>query len=156
MADQAFEPCPEQEPCKILPLGDSITIGWGSADYGSYRVELFRLARADGHDITFTGTKMDGPNMVDGVPFPRSHEGVASETITQISGRVDAALNQETPHIVLVHAGTNDMSRMTQGPELLLADLVDQLIEDLPDALIVVANLAPFPQYSGNVSSFRA
>jgi lysophospholipase L1-like esterase len=151
-----FEPCPASGACKILPLGDSITVGWGSTNYGSYRVELFRRARTAGHEITFTGTKADGPNTVDGVTFPRKHEGIAGETISQIQGRVDAALRAETPHIVIVHAGTNDMSRMPDGAATRLEGLVDKLTNDLPDALIVVSTIVPFPQYASQVTAFNA
>lgn len=154
--ESPFEPCPESGPCKILPLGDSITVGWGSTGYSGYRVELFRNARAGGHDITFTGTKEDGPDMVDGVTFPRKHEGVASQTITQIQGRVDAALAAETPHIVLVHAGTNDVNYTPDGVEDRLPILVDKLLSDLPDALIVVASIVPFPQFSDRVTAYNA
>src|SRR5690606_34614962 len=41
-----FEPCPETGPCKVLPLGDSITVGLGVG--GGDRVELVGRARADG------------------------------------------------------------------------------------------------------------
>jgi lysophospholipase L1-like esterase len=155
-AQDMFEPCPAAGPCKILPLGDSITVGWGSADYSGYRVELFRKARDDGHDVTFTGTKEDGPGTVDGVPFPRKHEGVASQTITQIQARIDGALAVEIPHIVLVHAGTNDVNFSPDGVEDRLPILVDKLLDELPDALIVVASIVPFPQFSDRVSAYNA
>lgn len=157
MMNESFRPCPEAAPCKILPLGDSITVGWGSSHNGGYRVELFHLARAAGHDITFTGTRSPtGPNTVDGTNFPRKHEGIASEKIVQIMSRVDHAIDTEVPHIVLVHAGTNDISMMPGGAEERLETLVDKLISDLPDALIVVSNIVPFPQYSSLITSFNA
>src|SRR5690606_34658037 len=60
--DMAYQPCPETGACKILPLGDSITYGMSDgssmpAYKGAYRTELFHLALADGHDITFVGTQ---------------------------------------------------------------------------------------------------
>lgn len=157
MVTATFDPCPATGSCKILPLGDSITVGWGSTHGGSYRVELFHLAHAAGHDITFTGTQSPtGPNMVDYVTFPRKHEGIAGEKIAQIMARVDHALDTETPHIVIVHAGTNDMSMMPDGANARLEILVDKLISDLPDALIVVSNIVPFPQYASLVTTFNA
>src|SRR5690606_15758517 len=66
-----FQPCPETGPCKILPLGDSITFGLGFD--GGYRVHLFQLALEDDHEITFTGTQQpNGPDTVDGVSFPKN------------------------------------------------------------------------------------
>lgn len=146
-----FQPCPADETCKILPLGDSITFGLGFD--GGYRVELFRLALADGHDITFTGTQQpNGPMMVEGVPFPRNHAGISGQTISQIAGRIPNPDLQEMPHIILVHAGTNDMNGQAQGAEGRLGDLMDKLIMEAPDALIVVSSIIPF---GGRVETFN-
>lgn len=113
----AFAPCPtDGNPCVILPVGDSITFGLGAMspvpNQGGYRVELFRRALADGHAITFTGRVANGPNTVDGQPFPRGHEGYSGATIndggnqlansgTRSSGRqlmASAQLGSETSH----------------------------------------------------------
>ncbi|WP_437678219.1 SGNH/GDSL hydrolase family protein [Sorangium sp. So ce131] len=153
--DAGFQPCPETGPCKILPLGDSITFGLGFN--GGYRVELFHLALEDDHEITFTGTQqMNGPTMVDGVPFPRNHEGISGQTIQQIADRVPTPALREVPHIVLVHAGTNDMYQTPNGAPMRLGALLDELIAEAPDALIVVSNIIPFPGAAGAVDTFNA
>ncbi|MGK4007324.1 SGNH/GDSL hydrolase family protein [Sorangium sp. So ce1036] len=153
--DAGFQPCPETGPCKILPLGDSITFGLGFD--GGYRVELFRLALKDGHEITFTGTQQkNGPETVDGTPFPRNHEGISGQTIQQIAGRVPTPALSEMPHIVLLHAGTNDMWQSANGADARLGALLDKLIAEAPDALIVVSNIIPFPQASGSVNAYNA
>lgn len=150
-----FQPCPTDGPCKVLPLGDSITFGLGFD--GGYRVELFHLANEDDHDITFTGTQSaNGPTMVDGKPFSRNHEGISGQTISQIAGRVPSpAFRDDTPHIILVHAGTNDMYQMPSGATDRLGDLMDKLIDEAPDALIVFSNIIPFPQSASNVTAFN-
>jgi hypothetical protein len=138
-----FQPCPEAEPCKVLPLGDSITFGLGFD--GGYRVELFQLALDGGHDITFTGTQQpNGPGMVDGVSFPRNHGGISGQTISQIAGRIPNPELGDMPHIILVHAGTNDMNGQAQGADGRLGSLMDTLIAEAPDALLVVSNIIPF------------
>ncbi|WP_437814988.1 SGNH/GDSL hydrolase family protein [Sorangium sp. So ce1078] len=153
--DPGFQPCPETGPCKVLPLGDSITFGLGFD--GGYRVELFRLARQDDHEITFTGTQqMNGPTMVDGAPFPRNHEGISGETIQQIANRVPTPALRDIPHIVLVHAGTNDMYRDPNGADTRLGALLDELIAGAPDALIVVSSIIPFPGAVNPVNTFNA
>ncbi|WP_437968632.1 SGNH/GDSL hydrolase family protein [Sorangium sp. So ce260] len=153
--DPGFQPCPETGPCKVLPLGDSITFGLGFD--GGYRVELFRLARQDDHEITFTGTQqMNGPTMVDGAPFPRNHEGISGETIQQIANRVPTPALRDIPHIVLVHAGTNDMYRDPNGADTRLGALLDELIAGAPDALIVVSSIIPFPGAVNAVNTFNA
>lgn len=153
--DTGFQPCPATGVCKVLPLGDSITFGLGFD--GGYRVELFHLAHQDGHEITFTGTQqMNGPAQVDGVSFPRNHEGISGETIQQIANRVPTPALRDVPHIVLVHAGTNDMYRDPNGADTRLGALLDELIAEAPDALIVVSSIIPFPQAANTVDTFNA
>ena len=150
-----FRPCPDTGPCKVLPLGDSITFGLGFE--GGYRVELFHLALADNHEITFTGTQSpNGPTQVDGVPFPRNHEGISGETIEQIANRIPSPGLNDMPHIILLHAGTNDMWAGASGADTRLGALLDELIADAPDALIVVSNIIPFPGGGASVATFNA
>ncbi|WP_437990636.1 SGNH/GDSL hydrolase family protein [Sorangium sp. So ce145] len=153
--DAGFQPCPATGACKILPLGDSITFGLGFD--GGYRVELFHLATQDGHEVTFTGTQQaNGPAMVDGKPFPRNHEGISGETIQQIANRIPTPGLRDMPHIVLLHAGTNDMYREPNGADTRLGALIDELIAEAPDALIVVSNIIPFPMGAGAVNTYNA
>ena len=140
-----------------MPLGDSITFGVGSTG-GGYRVELFRQAVADQHDITFVGVvgpgggsnTPNGPNMVGGQAFPRSHEGFSGFTISgggagSLAGLVDAAIAQTNPNIVLLMIGTNDVNGnidLANAPNRLGA-LLDKIIADAPNALLAVAQIIP-------------
>ena len=153
----AFAPCPtDGSACRIMPLGDSITFGIGSSG-GGYRVELFRQALAAQHEITFVGVVAaggqntpNGPNMVNGQPFPRNHEGFSGFTISgggagSLAGLVDNAIAQTNPNIILLHIGTNDVNgnvNVAQAPQRLGA-LLDQITNDAPDALLVVAQIIP-------------
>jgi lysophospholipase L1-like esterase len=148
-----FNPCPATGACKILPLGDSITDGIGFS--GGYRVSLFSRALADNKTITFVGGSMNGPTMVSGQPFPRAHEGHSGWTIAQIDGIVPDPALGPTPHIVLLHIGTNDMASMGSGAPNRLGALIDQIVADLPDALLVVAKIIPFPGASSQVNTFN-
>lgn len=149
-----FDPCPATGPCKILPLGDSITDGIGFS--GGYRVQLFHLALEDDHEITFVGGSMNGPSMVDGVTFPKAHEGHSGWTISQIDGIVPSpALNPE-PNIILLHIGTNDMYQTPSGAPDRLGTLIDQIVQELPDTLLVVSTIIPLPSSSGPVNTFNA
>jgi lysophospholipase L1-like esterase len=160
----AFNPCPtDGSPCRIMPLGDSITDGVGSSNPdGGYRVELFRQAVLDGHNITFVGTRPpNGPNgNIEGQPFPRNHEGISGNTIQQVSARIDSALATNPPDIVLLHIGTNNLyTGLPNGIEGLLGNLLDQIIEGAPDALVVVAQITPgqqtFNGFGGNGQPFN-
>jgi lysophospholipase L1-like esterase len=153
----AFAPCPaDGSACRIMPLGDSITFGFASSG-GGYRVELFRQALAAQRDITFVGVVApggqnapNGPNTVNGQPFPRNHEGFSGFTISgggsgSLAAQVDNAIAQTNPNIILLQIGTNDVNgniNLAQAPQRLGA-LLDQIINDAPNALLVVAQIIP-------------
>jgi lysophospholipase L1-like esterase len=138
-----------------MPLGESITDGTGYA--GGYRVELFAKSIADKKNITFVGSLQNGPDTVSGVKFPQSHEGHFGWTIAQVDGLIpDPALNV-SPHIVLVHLGTNDMNQgLTSGAPDRLGSLVDQIVTDLPGSLVVVATIIPEPSQASAINTYNS
>jgi len=97
---------------------------------------------------------MNGPNTVAGTTFPRSHEGHSGWTIQQIDDIVPEPALSPSPHIVLLHIGTNDMVRSPSGASGRLEALIDQILADLPDALLVVAKIIPLPG-NGTLMSFN-
>lgn len=156
-APTSYAPCPASpEACKILPLGDSITFGIGFD--GGYRVELFRKAVADGKVVTFTGSVMNGPRMVDGMTFPRNNEGHSGWKIDQLVPLIPAPALEMVPHIILLMIGTNDMAQnddLSEAPQR-LGSLLDLLAENAPEALIVVATILPFGGASTAVTTYNA
>jgi len=151
-----FNPC-KASPCVILPLGDSITHGFSSTDDAGYRSALFKLIVAANQNVTFIGSLSNGPTTVSGKTFPRNHEGHDGFTVTQITGLVPPAKSfSTTPHIVLLHAGTNDMT-MNADPTTTanqLSTLITNLVNALPDALIVVAKIVPLGYSNSNYTSY--
>ena len=147
---EPFFPCPEdRSSCRILPLGDSLTLGTPLA--GGYRMELLHRAHADGKHATFVGSQRNGPAMLDGQAFPQNHEGYASYTIDQIKNDVLPKIANSTfkpaPHIILLMIGTNDMnSAATADPVMAasrLGPLLDSLVMLAPKALIAVGKIPP-------------
>lgn len=155
----ADSPCPSDgSPCKILPLGDSITYGLGVSDNSSYRVELFKKTLAAKQKITYVGSLQSGPNMVDGMSFPRSNEGHSGWTISQVAGLVPSPALNNKPHIALLMAGTNDMY-VSPGPAdapKRLGMLLDKLTAADPQLFIVVAQITPATNYASAVKTFNA
>lgn len=146
-----YHPCPVSGACKVMPFGDSITDGYNADTPGGYRVELFRLAHAAGKDITFVGSGQNGPDTVDGVPFPHQHEGHSGWTIAPAGGRsgistlVASTMPQFKPHVVLLMIGTNDAIDnydMPNAPKR-LGDLLDSIYALLPTVMILVAQPIP-------------
>ena len=138
-----FAPCPTSgSPCKILPLGDSITRGVKSSDDGGYRSQLFKLIASAKQKVTFTGSLTNGPTQVSGQPFPRMHEGHSGWTISQLSPLIPSPALEGKPNIILLHIGTNDIgSRDPVGMATRLEALLDKIAQNSPDALIVVAQI---------------
>ena len=153
-----FNPC-KASPCVILPLGDSITHGFSSTDDAGYRSALFKLIVAANQNVTFIGSLTNGPTTVSGKTFPRNHEGHDGFTVTQITGFVPPAKSfSTTPHIVLLHTGTNDMT-INADPTTTanqLSTLITNLVNAAPDALIVVAKIIPLGYSNTNYTSYIA
>jgi lysophospholipase L1-like esterase len=149
----AVAPCPSDEPCRILPFGDSITAGWNSKLGGGYREGLFRLLRAAHESATFVGTQLSGPDELDGVAFPRDNEGHAGWSIANAPDKnrsgvteiVATTFPQSKPHVVLLHIGTNDIISTIDFPHMndRLETLVDHIEQSAPKALVVVAQIIP-------------
>ncbi|MEO6096386.1 MAG: GDSL-type esterase/lipase family protein [Fibrobacteria bacterium] len=148
-ATTVYRPCPTNgDPCKLLPFGDSITIGDKSSDRGGYRPHLYKLFLAANQKATFTGSRSDGPTQVNGQPFPRMHDGhpgwVIGEGSKGISSLVPSPAFDGKPHIVLLHIGTNDL--FGGGGDAMvtrLNTLVDKIVLAAPNALIVLAQVTP-------------
>jgi lysophospholipase L1-like esterase len=147
-----YNPCPTNgDPCRIMPLGDSITQGDGSSTGGSYRLELFRLSLVNNKKLTFVGSQQGGPDMVMSTAFPKKHEGHSGWTIDDGGGRsglypkIQGWLSATPPDIVTLMIGTNDVDLNIDlaNAGMRLGLLLDRIAMYAPNALIVVAQMVP-------------
>jgi lysophospholipase L1-like esterase len=108
--------------------------------------------------ITYTGTLQNGPQMVDTVAFPRRYEATSGITIDGISTQITKNNTLAMPaDIILVHIGTNDMyGSNPDGAPQRLGTLLDKLTTGMPNALIAVAKIIPFPAGAAAVNKFNA
>ena len=153
-----YDPC-TASPCVILPLGDSITHGFGSTDDAGYRSALFKLIVAANQNVMFTGSLTNGPSTVSGKTFPSHHEGHDGISVSGITGWVPPAKAlTSTPHIVLLHIGTNDMTSNADPTTTAnqLDTLVTNLVKAAPDALILVAKIIPLFYTSTTYNNYVA
>ena len=153
-----FDPC-TASPCVVLPLGDSITHGFNSGDDAGYRSALFKLAVTANQKVTFIGSLSNGPSMVSGQTFPKTHEGHDGITITGITDYVPPKKAfSTTPHIVLVHIGTNDMTSNANPTTAAsqLDTLVKNIVQAAPNALVVVAKIVPLGYSNTNYDQYIA
>lgn len=153
----AYNPCPTNgDPCRIMPMGDSITDGAGSSTGASYRLELFRSAVKANKKLVFVGSHQSGPDMVENTPFPKWQEGHSGWTIDDGGGRMglypqiatwlpNANPDKKLPHIVTLMIGTNDVDIQLELNNAAdrLGKLLDRIIMYAPDALLVVAQMVP-------------
>jgi lysophospholipase L1-like esterase len=146
-----YNPCPTNgDPCRIMPLGDSITDGAGSSTGASYRLELFRLSLTN-KKLTFVGSHESGPDMVDNVLFPKKQEGHSGWTIADGGGRmglyeqIQGWLTTTPPDIVTLMIGTNDIDLNLDAANApaRLGLLLDRIAMYAPKALIVLAQMVP-------------
>jgi lysophospholipase L1-like esterase len=163
----AYNPCPTNgDPCKILPLGDSITHGYASTDDGGYRSQLYKLILAASQKVTFTGSLTNGPTQVSGQNFPRMHEGHDGWTIDPgfstygaggISSLIPSPALTNKPHIVLLHIGTNDTGFMdSANMSTRLETLLDKIAQASPTSLIVLAQITPLGYTSAPLTAYNA
>lgn len=149
-----------------MPYGDSITEGYPI--WGGYRIELFRLANVDNHAISFVGSASNGPDTVDGTPFPKSHEGHGGYTISNIPTRnangifpfAEPSIRAYHPHIILLMIGTNDINgNMDVGnaPNR-LGQLLDEIHSVDPEVFVVLGQIVPSQSDGTNqaIASYNA
>ena len=126
-----------QESCdtvEIMPMGDSITRGFGSDGAGSgneedytynhgYRSHLYDSLTTAGYDFDFIGRLSHGEN--NGLTFDLDHNGFGGETADEIAFRINNGMTwggdkkfydplltpTQTPEVILLHVGTNDITR---------------------------------------------
>jgi lysophospholipase L1-like esterase len=142
-----YRPCPTTGACKIMPFGDSITQGYNVN--GGYRAPLFHLALAASRNITFVGSANDySVPTVDGMTFPRNHEGHGGYTIegsNGISQFVNTSIPNYQPHIITLMIGTNDINgnvNVSDAPNR-LGRLLDSIFTRSADILVVLAQIVP-------------
>jgi autotransporter-associated beta strand protein len=133
--------CTQYAPVRILPLGDSITFGYGGdPNKGGYRTPLYNLLTAAGYNVNFIGTSTDNSGEM-AQPHHEGHPGYQISGIgTYLVPWLDAV---EYPDVILLHIGTNDFGVFNNTAAAI--DRLDQLIgwiADLrPRAHIIVTNL---------------
>lgn len=100
---------------RIMPLGDSITMGTYTATSPSddrsigYRLKLYNdlaSTAAGRYNVDFVGTARNGETLMQ----DPDHEGHGGYLAQQIADGINQWLTAAPPDIVLLHIGTNDLS----------------------------------------------
>ena len=145
----------------ILPLGDSITLGWTQQDWVSqanlasepgYRGPLWEGFLDAGAPVNLVGPNSNGPSSLPDT----QHAGFAGDTTAQILYRLPGILSQAAPDAVLLMGGTNDLLQGVAQSQTIanLTAMINLIAGANPNAHIYVATL---PYLSAkSVSSLNA
>jgi lysophospholipase L1-like esterase len=106
-----------------MPLGDSITFGYGDEENGGYRGPLGRLLADGGYAVDFVGSQSDGA-----IAQPR-HEGHSGWCADQVREDVYGWLSANPPDLILLHIGTNSISR-EDGADVVAAE-IDGILDEV-------------------------
>jgi lysophospholipase L1-like esterase len=144
-------PSPAPGKVRILPIGDSLTFGYGSP--GGYRNLLSTLLNTTGVPYDYVGSMNDGPaSLVD-----KDHEGHTGWRTDQISAIVNATMDSKKPDVVLLLAGANDIlqdTSLSSAPARVLA-IADQMRAKNPSVLILIANMFSVPGKEAEIAAFN-
>jgi lysophospholipase L1-like esterase len=124
-------------PLRVMPLGDSVTVGTGSPTRSSYRAALALRLQRGGLEINYVGSQSGGRGA------DIAHEGHGGWTIDQLSYHLDGWLADARPDVVLLHAGTNNISQgqSAYATSRKLSAMIDQIRAARPGAYVFVARI---------------
>jgi lysophospholipase L1-like esterase len=148
---------------RILPLGDSLTLGYGSGSEGTgseggYRIHLAELLDEAGIAFDFVGSQSNGPASL----ADQDHEGYNGYSVGQVAEITNAALDSYQPDVVLLMAGTNDQITFvppSQPPADAAADLellIEQIDTRLAGVQIIVAQVIPLSFNDVGITEYNA
>jgi hypothetical protein len=166
------------ETIRIMPLGDSITVGTTNAtvvnamtgngifSFG-YRGPLYTKLTDAGYDFQFVGASPEPWNIKPAPNLPPTqiisgpdlrlvdqdhHRGYGGWQTSDIAGEVVNWLNADDPDIVLLHIGTNNPDlKGSEEPvesETALKDLVQTIVDTKPNVTVIIAQIIPLQSYS--------
>ena len=121
---QANSKTHEEDVLRIMPLGDSITLGYdgSSSDLGGYRSKLETGLLSESYEFDFVGSLNYGPS-----DFDNDHEGHGGWQADEIASSIYQWLIDNPAEVVLLHIGTNDISKgqNTEG----IAEEIDLILD---------------------------
>jgi len=138
------------ESIRIMPLGDSITLGYSVAstdnDYMiGYRQKLYLDLLGRGYDIEFVGSLLSG--MLAQPSFDADHEGRAGWCADDcdppyegLTAHIYNFLAENPADVILLHIGTNDIGMDLQDPSA-VGRLLDEIDRYSRDIIVVLARI---------------
>ena len=141
---------------RIMPLGDSITVGFSSgvmneAYMVAYRKDLWESLKAWRYSINFVGSREHGWAYESTLGFDPDHEGhggwhAKGGTGGGIAPNIYNWLVAKPADVVLLHIGTNDISNNGQNASEVgeILDVIDRFSKDITVILALIINRNPY------------
>jgi lysophospholipase L1-like esterase len=122
---------------RIMPLGDSITVGVQSTDFNGYRRPLALLLAK--YKVNFVGSMHWAGNP----DFDRDNEGHGGWKAGQIRDNVYNWLVANPADIVLLHIGTNDIVHNQKAEDIIIEieQIVDEIHRYNSNVVIILAQI---------------
>jgi len=119
---------------RIMPLGDSITSS------NAYRHLLWKKLQSAGYQVDFIGTAKDI-----GVNYDTDHEGHSGWEAGEIEAKISGWLNHNTPDIVMLHIGTNDLTHGQSNASTLseINGIIERIRRKNNSVIILLAKIIP-------------
>ncbi|WP_459799845.1 FG-GAP-like repeat-containing protein [Herbidospora sp. RD11066] len=141
--DNALQDVASRPSLRIMPMGDSITVGYGGTGkdvgYVGYRQQLLKQLRADGHSVDLVGSQSSGAGLI----ADTGHEGHGGWRIDQLDAIATCTIKRYRPNVVLLHIGTNDMNRNRdiENAHLRLGGLIRKITDAAPETTVLVTGI---------------
>jgi hypothetical protein len=144
------------DPLKIMPMGDSITVGgtnagWAEPYWYGYRSVLYNLLHGAGYNFVFVGQSTDLLSHLPVGTIPpadlaalgqNAHNGKGGTDVTYLNNNILTWLAADDPDVILLKIGTNN--RDTTG----LNTLVNTITTTKPNVHLIIAQIIPRYTYN--------
>jgi PKD repeat protein/lysophospholipase L1-like esterase len=128
-------------PVSIMPVGDSITQGYGEisdpALMTGYRAILHHQLEDGGYNVDFVGNRAEGQYALP--PFDINHQGIGGISASYVASNVYDWLAENPAEIVLLHIGRNNFTTSPAAVEAILNEIDQYEADTSRDVTVVLA-----------------
>ena len=146
-------------PVQIMPLGDSITLGYGTGGNATlletgYRQPLYLSLSGSGYNTNFVGSLKAGQSATPSFDF--DHEGHAGYTSGQVAGQAYTWLVNNPADVVLLHIGTNDLDMQNPSTDPSNVESILNEIDQYDQRItVMLARIIDTVPYSSATTQFN-
>lgn len=165
VADVAAEFSAVPRPFRVLPIGDSITVGytdnprWAAPFEFGYRAELFEMLQDAGIPVQFVGSSREPWNGLWKVPTNSPtpdlrllgqdcHEGYGAKATAFVAEHIEELVRTNQPDFILLMIGINDIpAGATNAPEHAKTNLqliAERVAATSPSTHLIIAQTIPY------------